>query len=285
MSQINSGASESGEYEQNTRNIQHAREEQIDQGEWEETMDQEEQEEQEAVVARDEQSTRTFFALISFFLAAILLGVFLSLALDGFSKMVVLIAAVVFGMIGFLLLEKRLLSPTTPSAKIGQDEASESAAAIDTQNEEEEEHEDDESENEEDEEHDENLDGELEEIQEHRAFEKLVQEALDSIPEEFHRQMENLIIMVEDEPDEETLEHLDHKEGYILLGLYQGVPLTAQSYHRTLLPERITIYQRTIERYCHGDPERIRMQVQATVLHEMAHHFGMGHEEMPIWVK
>ena len=45
------------------------------------------------------------------------------------------------------------------------------------------------------------------------------------------------------------------------------------------------IYQRTIEAYCHGDPERIRQQVRATLLHEVAHHFGIDHDEMPIWVK
>jgi len=50
-------------------------------------------------------------------------------------------------------------------------------------------------------------------------------------------------------------------------------------------PEIITIYQHTIEAYCHGDPDRIREQVRHTVLHEVAHHFGIDHEEMPIWVR
>ena len=116
-------------------------------------------------------------------------------------------------------------------------------------------------------------------------FEVLVEDALSSIPLEFQEKMANLVVMVEDEPDEETLERVGMREGQILLGLYQGVPLTAQGHAGAILPERITIYQRAIEDYCHGDPELIRKQVRSTILHEVAHHFGMDHEEMPIWVK
>ncbi|HLG76463.1 MAG TPA: metallopeptidase family protein [Ktedonobacteraceae bacterium] len=115
-------------------------------------------------------------------------------------------------------------------------------------------------------------------------FEQLVQEALSAIPPEFQEQMENLVVIVEHEPDEETLQRVGIKEGHFLLGLYQGTPLTAYS-HFVSLPERITIYQATIERYCGGDPERIRERVRATVFHEVAHHFGIDHEDMPIWVK
>ncbi|GCE21507.1 hypothetical protein KDK_53070 [Dictyobacter kobayashii] len=112
-----------------------------------------------------------------------------------------------------------------------------------------------------------------------------MQEAVASIPAEFQKHMDNLAILIEDEPDAETLERVGTGEGRILLGVYQGVPLASYGSHYALLPERITIYQRSIEIYCHGDPERIRAQVRKTVLHEVAHHFGIGHEEMPIWVK
>jgi predicted Zn-dependent protease with MMP-like domain len=116
-------------------------------------------------------------------------------------------------------------------------------------------------------------------------FETLVEEALEAIPDEFQEQMENLVVLVEQEPDEETLERVGIKEGYILLGLYQGVPLTGYGRIRQHEPERITIFQHNIETYCHGDPDRIRDQVRRTILHELAHHFGISHEEMPIWVK
>lgn len=116
-------------------------------------------------------------------------------------------------------------------------------------------------------------------------FEVLVQEALASIPEEFHERMDNVFVQVKYEPDEELLQRVGTKEGYTLLGLYEGVPLTTYGRLHSTHPETITIFQRTIERYCHGDPDRIREQVQHTVLHEVAHHFGIDHDEMPIWIK
>jgi len=117
-------------------------------------------------------------------------------------------------------------------------------------------------------------------------FELLVKEALDSIPLEFQEKMDNLLVQVESEPGEEVLERVGVNEGHVLLGLYEGMPLTAWGRQSaTILPERITIYQRTIEDYCKHNPERIRKQVRKTVLHEIAHHFGIGHQEMPIWVK
>ena len=116
-------------------------------------------------------------------------------------------------------------------------------------------------------------------------FEELVQEALATIPPEFQEQMENVMVRVVYEPDEETLARVGVNEGHTLLGLYEGVPLTVYGRDNAPYPELITIFQRTIEEYCQHDPERIRVQVRATVLHEVAHHFGLGHEEMPIWVK
>ena len=116
-------------------------------------------------------------------------------------------------------------------------------------------------------------------------FEELVQEALATIPEEFQTQMENLVVHVAPEPNEETRLRIGLKEGYTLLGLYEGVPLTTYGRAAAPYPEVITIYQNSIEAYCHHNPTRIREQVHATVLHEIAHHFGMGHEAMPIWIK
>jgi predicted Zn-dependent protease with MMP-like domain len=97
--------------------------------------------------------------------------------------------------------------------------------------------------------------------------------------------MDNVMVQVKYEPDKETLKRVGVNEGYTLLGLYEGVPLTTYGQHYAPYPEIITIYQRPIEDYCHLNAARVREQVRTTVLHEVAHHFGMGHEEMPIWVK
>ncbi|HEX8033877.1 MAG TPA: metallopeptidase family protein [Ktedonobacterales bacterium] len=115
-------------------------------------------------------------------------------------------------------------------------------------------------------------------------FEQLVDEALASIPEQFAEHMRNVVVRVKDEPDEEALRRMEVPPGYTLLGLYEGVPLTHQGVHGAQ-PEIVTIYQGPIERYCHHDADRMRAQVRATVVHELAHHFGIDHDDMPEWVK
>lgn len=116
-------------------------------------------------------------------------------------------------------------------------------------------------------------------------FEQLVQEALSTLPEDFQQRMENVFIRVQYEPGEEVLQRVGVKEGYYLLGLYEGVPLTAYGRGQSSHPDTITLYQRAIEEYCHHSPARIRRQVRKTVLHEAAHYFGIDHDEMPIWVR
>jgi predicted Zn-dependent protease with MMP-like domain len=116
------------------------------------------------------------------------------------------------------------------------------------------------------------------------AFERLVDEALADVPAEFHSYLDNLVVRVKDEPSPDELKRMKVRPCNLLLGLYEGVPLIQQG-ARAHPPEVITIFQHSIESYCHEDPDRIRRQVRATVFHELAHHFGMSHEEMPAWVK
>ena len=117
-----------------------------------------------------------------------------------------------------------------------------------------------------------------------RAFDRLVEQALAIIPEDFKPYMRNVLVRVKREATEEELSRLEVGPGGILFGLYTGVPLTAQG-AQAVGTEIVTIYRGPIERYCHGDPERIREQVRRTVLHEVAHHFGIDHDAMPDWLK
>jgi predicted Zn-dependent protease with MMP-like domain len=96
-------------------------------------------------------------------------------------------------------------------------------------------------------------------------FEQLVADALDGIPEELGEYMQNVAVFVEERPPDPHL-----------LGLYQGVPLTARgiSYSGTL-PDRISIYRRTICAICNTEEEVVE-QVRRTVIHEVGHHFGIG---------
>jgi predicted Zn-dependent protease with MMP-like domain len=96
------------------------------------------------------------------------------------------------------------------------------------------------------------------------AFEDMVVAALDSLPEDLGRLMRNVAV---------TVEHGPGPRG--LLGLYQGIPLTSRtSQYAGVLPDRITIYRRAICAICDTEAEVVE-QVRRTVIHEVAHHFGI----------
>lgn len=113
-------------------------------------------------------------------------------------------------------------------------------------------------------------------------FEELVEEALDSIPEELWNSINNLVITVEDWPSRAQLVSSGVPRGHTLLGLYEGVPLTGRSHHYGMIsPDKITIFRGTILRACPpGNEDAIRAQVRRTVLHEVAHHFGISDERL-----
>ena len=101
-------------------------------------------------------------------------------------------------------------------------------------------------------------------------FARLVARALDDLPAEFAERMRNVQIVVEDEPSEEQ----QPKNGE-LLGLYEGVPLTGRGAFEPYLPDRISIFRGPIERMS-ASPRRQAEIVRDTVVHEIAHHFGIS---------
>ncbi len=109
-------------------------------------------------------------------------------------------------------------------------------------------------------------------------FEELVEEALDSIPDEFWAVVDNLAVTVSDWPSQDQLYSSGIGGGGLLLGLYEGVPLTERSTHYGLVPpDKVTIFRRPILRVCPpNDEAAVREQVRRTVLHEVAHHFGIS---------
>lgn len=111
-------------------------------------------------------------------------------------------------------------------------------------------------------------------------FERLVAEALDGLPPEFQRRLENVEIVVEDWPTVEDLERAGIGPDSTLFGLYQGIPLTRRtSDYGLVLPDKITIFQGPIEEHCRTADE-IKRQVQVTVVHEIAHFFGLSDERL-----
>jgi predicted Zn-dependent protease with MMP-like domain len=103
------------------------------------------------------------------------------------------------------------------------------------------------------------------------SFERAVQEALESLPPELAARVSNLALTVESEPP----------PGEHLLGLYQGVPLTRRgASYGGVLPDKITIYRRPLERLYGADPARLQTEIRRVVLHEIAHHFGISDERL-----
>jgi len=112
-------------------------------------------------------------------------------------------------------------------------------------------------------------------------FRELVEEAIDTIPLKFAREVRNLAIVIEDEPSEELLDEMDMGEDDTLLGLYQGTPLNERGWgYGNQLPDRITLFQDTIEDECGGDEEEIIIAIGETLIHELGHYFGMSEEEI-----
>ncbi|MBM3958829.1 MAG: metallopeptidase family protein [SAR202 cluster bacterium] len=112
-----------------------------------------------------------------------------------------------------------------------------------------------------------------------QRFEDLVRRALDTLPGEFYERLQNVDVVVDDEPTAEQLRTGGVEEGHTLLGLYEGVPLTARENYGFVLPDKITIFKRPIEEMC-DSADAVVEEVQQTVMHEIAHHFGMDDEEL-----
>ena len=115
-----------------------------------------------------------------------------------------------------------------------------------------------------------------------RRFRELVAEALDGLPSEWGELLDNIAVVVEDEPSAEELRELgmDPDEGDELLGIYQGTPLGERGFEYGGLPDRVVIYRGPISRIARSRREVVE-QVRETVLHELGHHFGLEEDDLP----
>jgi len=110
----------------------------------------------------------------------------------------------------------------------------------------------------------------------HEEFEKVVDKAMQDLPEEFTRELNNIEIVIEDKPIPPIHEHT------ILLGLYQGIPLNKRSHYYGcggVLPDKITLFKINIERICPDEASMIT-QIQRTLLHELGHYFGIDDKKL-----
>lgn len=112
------------------------------------------------------------------------------------------------------------------------------------------------------------------------AFEKLVRRAIEELPDDVLETLENVAVVVDDEPSQRQLQGSGLEPGETLYGLYEGIPLTQRGYGYTMvLPDKITIFRGPIERDCRTYGE-IKQLVKDVVRHELAHYFGYSDAQL-----
>ena len=112
-----------------------------------------------------------------------------------------------------------------------------------------------------------------------RDFEELVERAYQRIPKYYLRRIQNVLIVVEQEPGEPALRSANVPPGSTLLGLYHGIPLTKRTSAYSSLPDRISIYQGPLERAA-SSPAELERMVEDTLWHEIGHYFGLNEAEI-----
>ena len=111
-------------------------------------------------------------------------------------------------------------------------------------------------------------------------FEKMVESGIRAIPKRFLLKLDNVALVIEDEPTPTQVKKLHLRKGWTLFGLYEGVPQTARgANYGSVLPDKITIFRKPIIQAARN-PQQIQEIVKNTVWHEIAHHFGMNEDEV-----
>ncbi|HEX9688223.1 MAG TPA: metallopeptidase family protein [Thermoanaerobaculia bacterium] len=113
-----------------------------------------------------------------------------------------------------------------------------------------------------------------------REFEALAEEALAGVPESFRRYLENVVVIVEEEPTPEDYEETDTRDDEELFGIFRGAPFFERDRFVSDLPGQIAIFRGPILRSCATRGEAIR-EIRDTVVHELGHLLGLGDDEMP----
>ena len=110
-------------------------------------------------------------------------------------------------------------------------------------------------------------------------FVKVVEEALDSLPQEFRSRIRNVAVLVEDVPPNQPSPQ-SGQQRRLLLGVFHGVPTTKKSiFDLPSGPDHIVVYQKNIKAVCSSEAE-VREQIRLTVIHELGHYFGMDENQL-----
>lgn len=112
------------------------------------------------------------------------------------------------------------------------------------------------------------------------TFDHLISQAMDELPQEYIKGLNNVAILYADDPDEYQIQKSGLREGNILLGLYEGIPLTKRGGNYTfVLPDKITLFKHSMMMVAH-DPQQLYEQIKRTLWHEIAHYYGLDHDRI-----
>ena len=112
-----------------------------------------------------------------------------------------------------------------------------------------------------------------------KEFEKILNKAIDSIPSLYKNHLKNVAFLVEDEPSSQQCQQLNLRCNDLLFGLYEGVPLPRRNGATKLLPDKITIFKKSIELVSENLADAAE-KVRHTVWHEVAHYYGLDHKRI-----
>lgn len=113
-----------------------------------------------------------------------------------------------------------------------------------------------------------------------KKFEKLANQAMSELPQNYIKGLDNVVIVVEDEPTEVQRQKQNLKAQETLLGLYEGIPLTKRgSGYNLVLPDKITLFKKPIEALSYSEAD-LKEIIKRTLWHEIAHFYGLGHSRI-----
>lgn len=114
-----------------------------------------------------------------------------------------------------------------------------------------------------------------------QEFDQLISSAMDELPKRDIENLHNVVVTYADEPDGHQKEKLSLRHDSLLLGLYEGIPLTQRgAEYNLVLPDKITLFKLPIAKYCEITGEDLAEQVKHTLWHEIAHYYGLNHTEI-----
>jgi len=113
-----------------------------------------------------------------------------------------------------------------------------------------------------------------------KQFDDLISSAMDELPQEYIKGLQNVAILYDDEPNQYQAQKAGLREGHLLLGLYEGIPLTQRGAgYNLVLPDKITLFKHPIMAVSH-DFQSFYEQIKRTLWHEVAHYYGLDHDRI-----